>query len=115
MAMSVRYPDPVAGHRLQHAEREQVVGAEHRGRPGRGGQPGQLGAGPLPGRHVQRRGLEHVQVILAAPGPLQGPHRAFVPVGDLPDAQRAADERDLLVPLVQQVGHGQVAAEHVVH
>jgi hypothetical protein len=107
-------PDLVAGHLLQDAEGDEVVGAEHGGGPVRRPQGGDLRPGLLPGGHVERPDVDHVQVLRPQAGPVQGAQRALEAVGDLPDGARAADVGDVLVARGQQVGDGEVAPEHVV-
>ena len=71
-------------------------------------------AGQLPGLHVERRRLDHLKLTGAQPRPPQCPDGSLVAVGHLPEAHRPTDEGDPLVPLLQQMRHGEVAAEHVV-
>jgi hypothetical protein len=108
------HPDLVPGHLLQDAEGDEVVGAEHRGGPVGRRQGGDVRAGLLPRRHVQRPDVDHVQVVGRAAGPREGAQRALEPVGHLPDGARAADEGDVPVAGGQQVGDREVTAEHVV-
>jgi hypothetical protein len=79
------HADLVAGHLLQDAERDQVVGAEHRGGPVRRRQGRDVRACLLPGGHVQRPDVDDVQVAGRAADPLEGAQRALEPVGHLPD------------------------------
>ena len=107
-------PDPAGRHLLQDAQGEQVVRAEHRGRPPRRGQFGDRGASLLASGHVERWGLDHVQVVAAEPGPLQRPDGALPAIRDLPDAHRPAGEGDPLMLGLQQMRHRDVTTEHVV-
>jgi len=108
------HPDLVPGHLLQDAERDQVVAAEHRGGPVGRREGGDLRARFLARGHVERAGVDNVQLPGRAAGPLEGAQRALEPVGHLPDRARAADVGDVPVAGRQQVGDREVAAEHVV-
>jgi hypothetical protein len=110
----LRHADLVPGHLLQDAERDQVVGAEHRRGPVRRRHGRDVRARFLPGGHVQRPDVDDVQVAGRAAGPLEGAQRALEPVGHLPDRARATDVGDVPVALGQQVGDREVAAENVV-
>jgi len=107
-------PDLVPGHLLQDAEGDEVVGAEHGGGPVRRAHRREVRARFLPGGHVERPDVDDVHVLRLAPGAVEGAERALVAVGDLADGPRAADVGDVLVARRQQVGDGEVAAEHVV-
>jgi hypothetical protein len=109
-----RDADLVPGHLLQDAERDEVVGAEHGGGPVRRRHGRDVRSCLLPGGHVERPDVDDVQVLRLQPRAAEGAQRAFVAVGDLADRPRAADEGDVPVPALQQVGDGEVAAEHVV-
>jgi hypothetical protein len=108
------HADLVAGHLLQDAERDQVVGAEHRGGPVRRRQGRDVRACLLPSGHVQRPDVDHLQLTGRAAGPFEGTQRALEPVGHLPDGVRAADVGDVPVAHGQQVGDREVTAEDVV-
>jgi hypothetical protein len=112
----------IAGHRqapahgvLQQPQGQQVVGAERRGRP----VPGRNGGQPLAGGpalfHVQPRRLDHGQRVRRQPGRFDGGVGPGQALADLGDRQRAADEADAPVPLVDQVRDGQFGADAVVH
>jgi len=105
-------PDMVAGHLLQHAERDQVVGTEHGAWPGRDQHRRDRRARTLPAAHVERVGVDHAQIPQGTSGPAQGAQCPRAPVGHLADGVRAADVGDVLGAGGQQVRYGQVAAEH---
>ncbi len=111
---AVGHPDPAGGHLLQHTQREQVVRAEHGRGPCRAGRPASAAPARCPAVTFSA-GVSITSRSAAAAGPLQGTDRPVPAVADLADAHRAAHERDPLMTGLQQVGHGQVAAEHVVH
>ena len=101
-----------AGHLLQDAEGEQVVGAERGGGALVSGQRGHPFAGAAALGDRQRRRLEHDEL-----GTVHFGHRGGgtgVPVGDLLQREVAADEGDPAVALLEQVAGGEPAAEHVV-
>jgi Helix-turn-helix domain len=110
----LRNPDLMAGHLLQDAEGDEVVGAENGGGPVRRPHGGDVRAGFLPCGHVERPDVDHVQVFRPPPGVAKSAQRPLVAVGDLADRARAADVGDVLVAGGQQVGDGEVTAEHVV-
>jgi len=112
----------VAGHRqapahgvLQQPQGQQVVGAEHRGRPLPGRDGGQLLAGGPALLHVQPRCLDHGQRVVGQPGRLDGGAGPGQALTDLGDGQRATHEADAPVPLVDEVRDRQLAADAIVH
>jgi len=106
--------DPHARHLLEEAQSQQIVGAECGRRAAGAREPHDALAGSAALRDVERRGLEDLQgvgrtsvLLRGLPGPLE-------PIAHLHRAHRPAHERDPLVALLAQVGHGQRAALDVV-
>ena len=101
---------------LEHPEREQVVGAEERRRPPARRQPDQTLCGLTAARRTSahpvsrttRCGIRPPDAAIAR----RAPSRRSV---TWPMRDRPADERDALVAVLDQVGDGELAAQHVVH
>ncbi len=55
-----------------------------------------------------------MQALRRAVGTLQRPEGTIAAVSHLSDAHRSPDERDPLVACLQQMRHGQIAAQHVI-
>ena len=108
----VRYAHPSPAEPVDDADRQEVVGAEDRGR-GRGGE--ELFGGSQARRGVHRLDLEFDQIALRLESRVgQRRHEADAPVLALRDGQRPVHECDPPVAQLEEMLTGQPAAEHVV-
>ncbi len=99
----------------QQAQREHVVGAEHRGRLVLRAAEQAVGGGSTgPGVHRRDRHLGE-NLARVQPGVLDRPVGAPAAVGALPYRGRAIDQGDAPVPEPEQVGHRDLAAAPVIH
>ncbi len=101
----VRHADTRRIHRLEHAEREQVVGAEDGGGPVRAGQAEQPGARVAARRHVEAAGgdLRERAGLQARLGECRA--GGVAAVLDLLEPDGAADERDVAVARVDEMAY----------
>jgi hypothetical protein len=108
------HPEPVADHSLEDAQRHQVVGAEHGGRPLGFWHLEDLLARPPAGLDGQGGGFEDLEVRGLLPAIGQRLDGTQVPVLDLAECKRPAGEGDAPVATLKQVARGEEPPEHVI-
>ena len=105
--------DSSCGEPPKHPKGEKVVRAHHRARAGLGSEQRYYRSlalidGESAHDNLFERGA-------AAAGPLDRPASAFLPVDALPDRRGAVDQRDRLVPQLEEMVCGKFGAPDVVH
>ncbi len=106
--------DSHAGHLLEQPEREEVVGAERRGRTAGDRQAHDALTGPATFGDVERGRLQDQDRISRAAAVLRRLSRTPQAVAHLHGAHRSAHEGDPLMSLLAEMGDGQLPALDVI-